>query len=85
MNETKWPYNFDVTLFLTSWDNHFLGAREQRIIMGREIWLSFCHHFGSYKIIRTSLRQSIPKPPFPHTSTVRPLNSSQQSTVSPGA
>ena len=41
MNETKWPYNFDVTLFLTSWDNHFLGAREQRIIMGREIWLSF--------------------------------------------
>ena len=41
MIETKWPYNFDVTLFLTSFDNYFLDAREQRIIMGREIWLSF--------------------------------------------
>ena len=41
MIETKWPYNFDVTLFLASFDNYFLDAREQRIIMGREIWLSF--------------------------------------------
>ena len=57
----------------------FLDAREHRI---QE---KFGYHFGSYKIIRTSVRQSIPKPPFPRPSTVRPLNSSQLSRVSPGA
>ena len=81
MNERKWPYNFDVTLFLTSWDNHFLGAREQRIIMGREIWLSFWF-LQDHPYVRPSVNSS---QFLPRTSTVRPLNSSQLSRVSPGA
>ena len=71
MIETKWPYNFDVTLFLTSFDNYFLDAREQRIIMGREIWLSFWFlQNHPYECPSVSQFQTIPSPHF-HCSAAK--------------
>ena len=57
MIETKWPYNFDVNLL----DNYsFSRAHEQRIIMGKKIWLSIhLRNFGSDKTVRTYARTTV--------------------------